>query len=73
MANQFSFPAHVKPRSKESILEEADGLRGLARKARRLAETATDTDDQDALDRRIKELEANAARLERAAADAKTG
>src|SRR5262249_7063821 len=67
------WPPYLKPRSKESILREADSLRGLARKARRLVATATDTAGQDSLSRHIKDLEANAIRLEKAAVDAKSG
>ena len=73
MADRIPWPPHARPRSKDSILQEADGLRALARKARRLATTVTDAADQDALSRHIKELEAGAARLERAAVDAKSG
>jgi len=63
----------ARPRSKDSILQQADSLRALARKARRLAATVTDAADQDSLSRHITELEANAARLEKAAIDAKSG
>jgi hypothetical protein len=73
LADRVPWPAHVKPRSKDSILQEADSLRALARKARRLAQTVTDVADQDSLSRHIKELEANAVRLEKAAIDAKSG
>ena len=73
MADPLPWPSRVKPRSKDSILQEADSLRALARKARRLAQTVTDAADQDSLGRHIKELEANATRLEKAAIDAKSG
>ena len=73
MIDPLLWSRHAKSRSKESILQEADNLRGQARKARRLAATVTDAADQDSLDRRIKELESNATRLEKAAVDAKSG
>ena len=63
----------VKPPSKEAILQQADGLRDLARRARRLAPTMTMESDQRRLSRYVEELEENAIRLEKAAADAKTG
>ena len=63
----------ARARSKDSILQEADSLRALARRARRLASTVTDSGDQLSLDRYIKELEGSAARLEKAAIDAKSG
>jgi hypothetical protein len=70
---QAPLPSQIKPRSKESILREADALHALVRKVRRQEEATTDAADKDALGRRIKELEANAARLERSAVDAKSG
>ena len=73
MVDKLPWPPRAKPRSKDSILQEADSLRALARKARRLAATVTDADDQDTLSHNIKELEANAARLEKVAIDAKSG
>jgi hypothetical protein len=66
-------PSHIKPRSKDSFLQEADSLRGLARRARRLASDVTDETDRTNLSRYIKELEDSAARLEKAAIDAKSG
>jgi hypothetical protein len=66
-------PPPVRARSKDSILHEADSLRALARRARRLASTVTDDADQRSLDQYIKELEGSAARLEKAAIDAKSG
>jgi hypothetical protein len=62
----------VRPPSKDSILKEADGLRDLARRARRLAETVNES-DQRRLNRYVDELEESATRLEKAAADAKSG
>ena len=66
-------PSHIRPRSKDSILHEADGMRALARRARRLASDVKDEADLTALKRHIKELEDGAARLEKAAIDAKSG
>lgn len=73
MADKLPWSPRTLPRSKESILQEADSLRALARKARRLAATVTDAADQETISRDIKELEANAARLEKVAIDAKSG
>ena len=73
MLEKRLMPSHIKPRSKDSFLQEADSLRGLARRARRLASDVTDEADRADLDRHIKELEAGAARLEKAAVDAKSG
>ena len=73
MAFQVPLPSQGKPRSKESILKEADALHALVRQVRRQEEAATDPTDKDVLGRRIKELKANAARLEKWAADAKSG
>ena len=73
MVDQVPWPPHARARTKESILQEADSMRALARKARRLAATVTDAADQTSLSQHIKELEANAARLEKAAVDAKSG
>ena len=73
MADPLPWTTPAKPRSKDSILQEADSLRALARKARKLAKSVTDATDQEALERHIKELEANAIRLEKAAVDAKSG
>ena len=66
-------PPPARARSKDSILQEADSLRALARRARRMASTVTDDADQRSLDQYIKELEGSAARLEKAAIDAKSG
>ena len=62
----------VRPPSKDSILKEADGLRDLARRARRLAGSVNEG-DQRRLNRYVEELEESASRLEKAAADAKSG
>ena len=63
----------LRPPSKETILKQADGLRDLARRARRLTETVTDEGDRRRLTRYGEELDESASRLERAAAEAKTG
>jgi hypothetical protein len=59
--------------SKENLLKQADGLRDLARRARRLAEMMTSESDQRRLVRHNEELRESAARLEQEAAGAKTG
>ena len=61
-----------RPPSKETILKQADGMRDLARRARRLTETVTDEGDRRRLTRYGEELDESAARLERAAVEAKT-
>jgi len=66
-------PPHIKPRSKDSILHEADSMRALARRTRRLVSEVTNDSDLESLKRHIKELEDGAARLEKAAIDAKSG
>ena len=63
----------VRPPSKDSILQQADGLRDLARRARRLAGVVTTESDQRRLVRYVEELEESAARLEKTAVDAKSG
>jgi len=62
-----------RPPSKEAILKQADGLRDLARRARRLTGTVTDEGDRRRLTRYSEELDESAARLEKAAVDARTG
>jgi len=61
-----------KPITKELLLSQADGLRDLARRARRLSETMTLEADQRRLIRYVQELEQSASDLERQAAEAKT-
>ncbi|HZQ00567.1 MAG TPA: hypothetical protein VFB13_13570 [Reyranella sp.] len=61
-----------QPLSKETLLKQVDGLRDLARRTRRLGESATLEADQKRLERHASELEENAARLESEAAGAKT-
>ena len=62
-----------RPPSKEAILKQADGLRDLARRARRLTGTVTDEGDRRRLTRYSVELDESAARLEKAAVSARTG
>ena len=61
------------PVTKEILLRQADGLRDLARRARRLLELVTGEGDRRLLERHAEELEKSASRLEREAIDAKTG
>ncbi len=72
MFEKIAGPPAVRPPSKDSILKEADGLRDLARRARRLAEIVNES-DQRRLNRYVEELEESASRLEKAAVDAKSG
>jgi len=60
-----------QPPTKESFLKQADGLRDLARRARRLSETMKLESDQRRLLRYCEELHESASRLEQAAAEAK--
>jgi hypothetical protein len=63
----------VRPPTKEAILKQADGMRDLARRARRLTETVIDEGDRRRLARYIEELDESANRLEKVAAGARTG
>ena len=63
----------ARPPSKEMILKQADEMRDLARRARRLTGTVTDESDRRRLNRYIEELEESASRLEKAAVEARTG
>jgi hypothetical protein len=65
-------PARRGP-SKEVLLRQADGLRDLARRARRLIETMSEDGDRRRLARYGEELDESATRLEKAAVEAKTG
>lgn len=65
--------AGPRPPSKEAILKQADGLRDLARRARRLTGTITDEGDRRRLTRYSEELDESAMRLEKAAVGARTG
>ncbi|MBV8191144.1 MAG: hypothetical protein JOY64_28090 [Alphaproteobacteria bacterium] len=60
-----------KPLTKDNLLRQADGLRDLARRARRLVESLTTESDQRRLERHIEELEDSALRLEQRAVEAK--
>jgi hypothetical protein len=60
-----------QPLTKQTLLNQADGLRDLARRARRLSETMKFESDQRRLLRHCEELQESAARLEQAAAEAK--
>ena len=62
-----------RPASKEALLKQVDSLRDLARRAKRLVDTATDEGDRHRLERFAEELEESASRLERSAMDAKSG
>ena len=73
MFEKFPAPRFGSTASKESILRQADALRAEARRARRLAAGVTDEADRQSLARHITDLEANAARLEKTAIDAKSG
>jgi hypothetical protein len=59
--------------SKEALLRKVEDLHGQARRARRLAQTLTVGADQATLLAAAKELDEEADRLEKQAADAKTG
>ena len=59
--------------SKETMLQQVDQLRGLARQARKLAGNVASEDDQKKLAQYIAELEESASKLEKAAAGAKSG
>ena len=58
--------------SKETLLRQVDGLRDIARRARRLAEIA-DEPEQTRLIQCADDFEASAQRIEGEAATAKTG
>jgi hypothetical protein len=59
--------------SKETLLRQVDGLRGQARKARRLAETLTRGEDMAAFLTMAAEFDQKADVIEKQAAHAKTG
>jgi hypothetical protein len=73
MFEQTQSAPTVRPPSKEVILKQADEMRDLSRRARRLKDMVTDEGDRRRLGRYVDELEESAARLEKTAADAKTG
>jgi hypothetical protein len=66
-------PAFGRPQTKDSILRQVDGLRDLARRARRLSTNMSNESDQRRLDRYVEELEESAVRLEQSAVEAKAG
>lgn len=65
-------PISDRPLSKDTLLRQADGLRDLARRARKLAETALGEPEGRRLTRYVQELTEDATRLEKQAIDAKT-
>jgi len=60
-------------RCRSDILKQANGLRDLARRARRLTGTVTDEGDRRRLTRYSEELDESAARQEKSAVSARTG
>ena len=62
-----------QPVTKDMLLRQVDGLRDLARRARRLIDTMIADTDKQRLGRYVEELDGRASELERQAADAKTG
>ena len=62
-----------QPITKDMLLRQVDGLRDLARRARRLTESMTAEEDRQRLGRYVEEIDERAATLEREAADAKNG
>jgi len=61
------------PVSKESLLQRVDALRHQARQVRRLADGLTSEGERQGLKSRAQDLDAQAGRLEREAAGAKSG
>jgi hypothetical protein len=61
-----------KAHSKETLLQQVDGLRDLARRSRRLSEKMTLESDRRKLERHAEELDGSAGNLEKQAATAKT-
>jgi hypothetical protein len=60
-----------RPLTKDDFLKQADGLRDLARRARRLVSSLTTESDKRRVTRYVDELEENALRLEQEAVNAK--
>jgi hypothetical protein len=58
--------------TKENLLKQADALRDIARRSRRLSETLSTQSDQQRLQRHAVELDESAKRLEKEAIDAKS-
>ena len=73
MFEKTQWTSSVRPPSKEALLKQADEMRNLGRRARRLTDTVTDEGDRRRLIRYADELEESASRLEKAAVEAKTG
>lgn len=73
MFDKTQGPPAVRPPSKEALLKQADGMRDLGRRARRLTDTVTDEGDRRRLAVYAEELEERASRLEKAAVLARTG
>jgi hypothetical protein len=73
MFEKTQLTSHVRPPSKEALLRQADEMRDLGRRARRLIGSVTDEGDSRRLTRYAEELEESASRLEKAAVEAKTG
>lgn len=61
----------TKPPSKQVLLRQADALRDLARRVRRLSETMESESDRRLLNGQGESFDAHAARIERHAVDAK--
>jgi hypothetical protein len=62
-----------QPITKDMLLRQVDGLRDLARRSRKLAESMTAESDRARLGRNAEEFDGRASALEREAAAAKTG
>lgn len=72
--HRFQSRASGRPvRSWTAICHRLRALHALVRKARKEEAAMADAADKDAIVRRIKELESNAARLEKSAVEAKSG
>jgi hypothetical protein len=63
---------NTTPVTKETLLRQVDGLRDIARRSRRLADSMLADTDRERLMRHSRELDERASALERQAADAKT-
>ena len=61
-----------RPVTKESLLKQADALRDIARRSRRLSATLEQESDRRRLMAHVGEIEESAARLEKQAVEAKT-
>lgn len=72
MFDKTQLAPSARPPTKEAILKQADDMRDLSRRARRLKGNVTDEGDRRRLGRYVEELEESASRLEKSAANAKT-